>query len=485
MNALDKNEIQYTTHEAIELSDEEWENLAALTRESFRERAIDGLRMKPNQIYGVGLKHWAGKEGRLIIAQGNTVCGYALYKPRTNRSGVRFIDLEIVAISPEYKRAGIGKRLIEILEQFASSMDCSFIGSVTSTKAKSSVRFHTKCGFEKWTYMHFSHNNYYSICFRKYLNGALRPKFHCFRRWFDWIWTHSRCRESGQISSLSRLKRHVLRDVDQYSIAGEEMSLKEVQSHAFDLLEYFVQFCNQFNLRYMLCYGSLLGAVRHKGFIPWDDDVDVTMPLPDYEKFIDLFIANNTYSHVDVVHGVKHNAIIPFAMLVDKRTAAITGNRDKEHTHPLAIDIFPAFAIPDEDYHAQQHIHEIVKLVILTHKCKNIVRRNPIKYAYRLICNGFVSEHLLNKIDQLIHKYPWGSTQRVRVLSLGETELMALPVDCFETAIDCEFEKGKFKIPAQYHELLSENYGDYRQLPPEEQRIPFSSKVLKIHKDNT
>lgn len=487
MNTQTVEKIQYSIRQASLLSDDEWEHLATLTRESFRERAEEGLSMKPNQIYGIGLKRWAGESGVLIIARNaaGASCAYLLYTPHTPANGENFAYLEIIAISPAYKRSGIGKELINHLEQECLHKGYTFIGSDTGTLAKSSVRFHLKCGFKRWSYTHFDHTNYYSVCFRKYLNKASKPAFHGLRLCFDWMWTHLRCRKSGQMAFLPRLKRHILRDVEQYSIAGEEMTLAEVQQHAYDLLEYFVQFCNKYQLRYMLCYGTLLGAVRHKGFIPWDDDVDITMPLPDYEKFIELFTANNTQSHVDVWHGAKHNAIIPFAMLVDKRTAVITMGRDKEHTHPVAIDIFPAFSINDDDNQAQQHINEIVDTVILTHKCLNIARRNPLKYAYRLLCNGYVSERLLHKIDALIHKHPWGSTKRVRILSLGERELMALPADCFDNSIDYEFEKGLFKIPAQYHELLRENYGDYQQLPAVEQRAPFSLKVLKLPQNNT
>ena len=71
----------------------------------------------------------------------------------------------------------------------------------------------------------------------------------------------------------------------------KELSLEEIQNGSFQVLLKFKELCEKLNLRYWLCYGTLIGAVRHKGFIPWDDDVDVQMPREDYEKFIDNFIA--------------------------------------------------------------------------------------------------------------------------------------------------------------------------------------------------
>lgn len=122
----------------------------------------------------------------------------------------------------------------------------------------------------------------------------------------------------------------------------------------------------------------------------------------------------------------------------------------------------------------------MVDYVCMTHKCLNIARPNLLKYAFRLSCNGIVSEHLLNKIQSLMNQHEWGSTKRIRILSLGERQLMALPSDAFDTTIECCFEAGTYHIPAQYHELLSENYGNYMELPPENQRTPFSSKVLVL-----
>lgn len=194
------------------------------------------------------------------------------------------------------------------------------------------------------------------------------------------------------------------------------------------------------------------------------------MPLPDYEKFIDIFESNNESGHMEILHGVKHNAIIPFAMLVDKRTAVIAPSRDKEHTHPIAIDIFPTFPIDDDDGKAQEQINYLVNKIHKTHKCLNIARRNWIKYAYRLFLNGIVSEYLLKQINAKLHQYSWGETKRVRILSLGERELMALPFDCFDTAVYCEFHGKKFKIPASFHNLLSENYGNYMEEPPDHQK---------------
>ena len=76
---------------------------------------------------------------------------------------------------------------------------------------------------------------------------------------------------------------------------GDKLDLKDVQEISYEILKEFKDFCNTNGLRYYLAYGTLIGAIRHKGFIPWDDDIDVFMPRPDYEKLLQLYTDNANY----------------------------------------------------------------------------------------------------------------------------------------------------------------------------------------------
>lgn len=107
-------------------------------------------------------------------------------------------------------------------------------------------------------------------------------------------------------------------------------NIKEIQKLELDILKEFHEFCIKHDLVYSLMGGTMLGAVRHEGFIPWDDDIDVSMPRPDYDKFIDL--TRNNLSNIYEVYSVetRKDYIHPFAKIVDNRTVLFEKNvRDK------------------------------------------------------------------------------------------------------------------------------------------------------------
>ena len=100
--------------------------------------------------------------------------------------------------------------------------------------------------------------------------------------------------------------------------AMKEMTMDDVKAVSLDVLQEFHDFCEANGLRYSLGFGTLLGAIRHKGFIPWDDDVDVVMPRPDYERFFELYRNTSDFAAIDHHHG---GALIAFGRLCDmKRT---------------------------------------------------------------------------------------------------------------------------------------------------------------------
>ena len=117
------------------------------------------------------------------------------------------------------------------------------------------------------------------------------------------------------------------------------ISNQDSKEKIFSILKWFAEFCDNNNLRYYLAYGTLLGAIRHKDFIPWDDDVDVYMPRPDYEKFIECFAKQYNDSKYELRSRLNNKVNLPFEKIVDM-TTTVRSNMNDVDDH-LWIDIFP------------------------------------------------------------------------------------------------------------------------------------------------
>ena len=122
---------------------------------------------------------------------------------------------------------------------------------------------------------------------------------------------------------------------------------EEAKKIEFKVLVEFAKYCDENNLRYHLAYGTLLGAVRHKGFIPWDNDIDVTMPRPDYEKFRKLVCEKEVASNISCL-DYKYCDTFPFIKLVDNRTICKEHFLVTESNMGLYIDVFPMDGFPKD-----------------------------------------------------------------------------------------------------------------------------------------
>lgn len=257
----------------------------------------------------------------------------------------------------------------------------------------------------------------------------------------------------------------------------KELSIKEIKEIQLDILQSIHSFCVEHRLRYSLAFGSLLGAVRHKGYIPWDDDLDIMMPRPDYEQFVSEY--QGYYKHY-VVQTYKNDEsyFLSLAKVYDNRTEQIifptkTG---------VFIDIFPIDGLPDTVEEAKSYIDKYCKLIFhdILYTCKNNSFRsgnkflNSIKYIIKRILypsrkNG------IKKLDTLINSYPYESSSHAGY-AIVETGLKGyMEKDVFEHYILVPFERYIFYAIADYDTFLTKRYGDYMKFPPEDERVPGHS----------
>lgn len=248
-----------------------------------------------------------------------------------------------------------------------------------------------------------------------------------------------------------------------------KISFEEQRTIQLQLLQQVSTFCQENNLKYFLAYGTLLGAIRHKGFIPWDDDIDIAMPRSDYERFIRTFNDAFQYSKVvDMYSNKKYG--FAFAKVHDIRTI-VNETQYHQDCFGVYVDIFPIDGIKDE-----MQIYKSLRLRKLLHTKKaNFTQRKLskkiINFFGKIVLFPFSVHFLLEQADKNAKKYAFGTTQKAACIvdPFGPREIVDTSV--FVSTIDHEFEGNKYKIPIGYDKWLTSIYGDYMKLPPIEKRV--------------
>ena len=243
---------------------------------------------------------------------------------------------------------------------------------------------------------------------------------------------------------------------------------KELKSLQLDIMQYVHDFCEANNLKYFLAYGSLLGAVRHGGYIPWDDDIDIVMPRQDYEKFRESFnISSGNYKFIDYLNTPTYS--IPFGKVHDTRTH-INEGMYKEDCFGVYIDVFPLDGVVDE--------RRIIKnqwFVKFLNAKKSVIDnqrtffKNIIMIMGKLVLLPFSTWDIISWIDKSNKSVSYSEASKVACTCDGVREILDKSI--FDKSIKHKFEDREFYIPVDYDKYLSSLYGDYMQLPPVEKRI--------------
>ena len=252
----------------------------------------------------------------------------------------------------------------------------------------------------------------------------------------------------------------------------EITELKEIQKIELDILKYVADFLEKNNLRYYLAYGTLLGAVRHKGFIPWDDDIDIHMPRPDYEKLIEIFNEQNKGSDYYLVSPYSKESKHFIAKIINTKTLKVEPFIKNDFEFGIDIDIFPLDA-QTQDYAEFEKTYNKMKKVCSTYniltQCKTLKRK-----VYRAV-NFLKSRNkkvYQQKIDALVKNFNFDSSEYVGSISTSANSLGDRHKrTCFDKSIKLEFEGIFFNCPVGYDQVLTDVFGDYMQLPPESERI--------------
>lgn len=275
------------------------------------------------------------------------------------------------------------------------------------------------------------------------------------------------------------------REIDLRTLAGQhKVPLREFQLFQLSIVREFIRICEENDLRYWAAYGTLLGTARHGGFIPWDDDIDFLMPVPDYFVFREVCKRELGEQYYLQVHSENPKNFIGWQRIgVKNSTSMPISHADLHAEWGVCIDIFPLSACPDpKSAEFNQHLKLLKKF-----------NRATKKYAYshdaKVLTGHLKLYHLLMAFlergsDQgNINRWLKLEDLLLNYLPLGDSEYcfgMACPHGVFKTewfsvTEYLPFEDIVLPVPYKYHEVLNSVYGDdWAEVPPEEKRVAHS-----------
>lgn len=267
------------------------------------------------------------------------------------------------------------------------------------------------------------------------------------------------------------------------TVTQEQIAL--FKKHVLKVAKAFDGFCTNNDLRYFAFAGSAIGALRHKGFIPWDDDIDFVMPRPDYERFLELASRSLPEGFEVLCHQNNKEYHLQFAKMCDANTSLLVDSRSRCMMGAF-VDIFPLDGMPDTDaegrkayfmdflklrkraYHNRLHYH-------FSDYIRSLHRQDWEMIRYQL-CSDW--HHLTNttgdpyeECDRITMEYEFDKSEYVAYFGTNHGPKIISPRKLFDSYYYAPFEDIQLRLPVEIDGYLRQVYGnDYMQLPPESKR---------------
>lgn len=276
----------------------------------------------------------------------------------------------------------------------------------------------------------------------------------------------------------------------------EKLTKKEIHGVLLGILEDVDRFCKENGLRYSMAYGTLLGAVRHKGFIPWDDDIDILMPRKDYLRFRETY-RSDKFIFLD--SSKLDDCFIAFGRVCDTERT-MTQSYIPWHGSSIRtgvwIDIFPLDSVPDDAGRFLRYYSTFELLLKYNSRLRKIHAGESDNFSTmrkiwdhiqkllnpRLACQR--PEDIVGCMNELIsmgNSSP--DCHHLSQLTAADNPSEKFDEDDFTDLIDIEFEGREFRAPARYDKILTMMYGNYMELPPENKRVPKQKYIKFFRKD--
>lgn len=265
--------------------------------------------------------------------------------------------------------------------------------------------------------------------------------------------------------------------------------VKDLQNAQFDILMYVHDVCNKLGISYFLMFGTLLGAIRHEGPIPWDADIDIAMFRDDYEKLKQFFCENeNTRYFYSDFSTYKHH-IAPHAVLIDKKSHIVYSNKTQNQYAPaydgVYIDIFPIDrTTSDRTLQKKQAKSLMLVRQIINYKMAKIYegKTNAVKKAAKMVLSVLLKPLTLRflggRISKIQQRYENCDSDCYVIPTDNTCFDRIVPIDYYFPARSVLFNGKQVCIPAKTEEILEQRYHNYMELPPEEERWTYLDSII-------
>lgn len=270
-----------------------------------------------------------------------------------------------------------------------------------------------------------------------------------------------------------------------YARAGEHLlSLSEIHQRELTMLKRFDSFCKAHGLRYYMAGGTLLGAVRHGGFIPWDDDIDLLMPRPDYERLQEL-VREQPFLPTYEFHSPElGNLYDPFCKIFDLTTRVDKDFILDPYDRYLWIDIFPMDGLPEDERAVERIYRRVLRLrrILKFMKAKDGTGATRARALVKPLLKPFARlvfgrKRTVKRICSIAKKYPFEEMYYVGGVVFGYGPQERMIREDYVQALPMRFEDCEAVAPGNYDVYLTALFGDYMQLPPEDQRQVHFMKI--------
>ncbi len=265
----------------------------------------------------------------------------------------------------------------------------------------------------------------------------------------------------------------------------------EVQELTLSLLKVFISISEKYDLRYYFTGGALIGVLRHKGFIPWDDDIDIGMPRKDYELFLKIMEEEPPDGCAICNRFTDKDWHFAMSQFIDTESEIEIDLAEQKRQAHIWIDIFPLDGLPSNGFRRWLRVKHILfyrYLIQIGHIATQVDSHRSRPWYEKIILGFFKvvpagkllnTEKLLDRLDKVLKKSDFYTSEYAGNMLGRYREKEAVPKRYFGTAQKAKFEELEVRIPEDSHALQTALYGDYMTLPPEGKRESHNVKIIK------